>query len=85
MIKYRLEGVEDSEPLYRLATTILDYERASATELAALREILDELVISSRSRRNQRGVKRKMSNFRIRRGYKGSPLIDICATIMIVK
>ena len=36
VIEYRLEGVEGSEPLYRLATTILDYERAPATELAAL-------------------------------------------------
>ena len=36
VIEYRLEGVEGSEPLYRLATTILNYERAPATELAAL-------------------------------------------------
>jgi hypothetical protein len=50
-----------------------------------LEEILDELVASSRSRRNQRGVKRKMSSFPLRRGYKRSPLIDICAAIRIVK
>jgi hypothetical protein len=36
VIEYRLEGVEGAEPLYRLATTILDHERAPATELAAL-------------------------------------------------
>lgn len=36
VIDYRLEGVEDSEPLYRLVTTILDHEQAPATELAAL-------------------------------------------------
>ena len=36
VIEYRLEGVEDSEPLYRLATTVLDCERAPATDLAAL-------------------------------------------------
>jgi transposase IS4-like protein/DDE family transposase len=36
MIEYRLEGVEGAEPLYRLATTILDHELAPATELAAL-------------------------------------------------
>ena len=36
VIEYRLEGVEGAEPLYRLATTILDPERAPATELAAL-------------------------------------------------
>ena len=36
VVEYRLEGVEDSEPLYRLATTVLDPERAPAPELAAL-------------------------------------------------
>ena len=36
VIEYRLEGVEGAEPLYRLATTILDRERAPAAELAAL-------------------------------------------------
>lgn len=36
VIEYRLEGVEGAEPLYRLATTILDQELAPATELAAL-------------------------------------------------
>jgi hypothetical protein len=34
---------------------------------AVLDEILDERVVSSRGRRNKRGVKRKMSNFPIRR------------------
>ena len=33
---YRLDGVADAEPLYRLVTTILDHEKAPATELAAL-------------------------------------------------
>jgi hypothetical protein len=36
VIEYRLEGVEGTEPLYRLTTTILDHERSPATELAAL-------------------------------------------------
>ena len=36
VIEYRLEGVEGAEPSYRLATTILDHERAPAPELAAL-------------------------------------------------
>ena len=36
VIDYRLEGVEDADPLYRLVTTILDHEQAPATELAAL-------------------------------------------------
>lgn len=36
VIDYRLKGVEGSEPLYRLITTILDHEQAPAKELAAL-------------------------------------------------
>lgn len=36
VIDYRLEGIEGSEPLYRLATTILDPDKAPASELAAL-------------------------------------------------
>jgi len=36
VIEYRLEGVAGAEPLYRLATTILNHEPAPATELAAL-------------------------------------------------
>jgi hypothetical protein len=36
VIEYRLEGVEGAEPLYRLATTILEHELAPAAELAAL-------------------------------------------------
>jgi hypothetical protein len=52
---------------------------------AVLKEILDELVAARRHRRNRRGVKRKMSNFPLRRGYQRSPFIDICAAIRIVK
>jgi hypothetical protein len=36
VIDYRLEGVADAEPIYRLVTTILDPAIASAKELAAL-------------------------------------------------
>ncbi len=36
VIDYRLEGVADAEPIYRLVTTILDSEKAPARELAAL-------------------------------------------------
>jgi hypothetical protein len=36
VIEYCLEEVADSEPIYRLLTTILDYEKAPAEELAAL-------------------------------------------------
>ena len=36
VIEYVLEGVPDAEPFYRLITTIIDYEKAPAHELAAL-------------------------------------------------
>lgn len=36
VIDYKLEGVPDAEPIYRLLTTILDHEMAPAQELAAL-------------------------------------------------
>jgi hypothetical protein len=36
VIEYRLKGVSDAEPFYRLLTTILDPELAPAEELAAL-------------------------------------------------
>lgn len=36
VIEYTLEGVPDTEPIYRLLTTILDPELAPAAELAAL-------------------------------------------------
>jgi hypothetical protein len=36
VVEYRLEGVVDAEPLYRLVTTLLDPAQAPAEELAAL-------------------------------------------------
>ena len=36
LIEYRLDGVPDAEPLYRLITSLLDPESAPAAELAAL-------------------------------------------------
>lgn len=36
VIDYRLDGVADAEPIYRLVTTVLDPEAAPAEELAAL-------------------------------------------------
>ena len=36
LIEYRLEGIPDAEPLYRLITSLLDPESAPAAELAAL-------------------------------------------------
>jgi hypothetical protein len=51
-----------------------------------LEEILQERVVSSRNRRNPRGVKRKMSNFPIRRKTdRPLPAIDIATAIQILK
>jgi hypothetical protein len=36
VVEYRLEGITEAEPLYRVVTTILDPRRAPAAELAAL-------------------------------------------------
>jgi len=36
VVEYRLQGVADAEPLYRLVTTILDEAQAPAADLAAL-------------------------------------------------
>ena len=36
VIEYRLEGVADAEPIYRLVTSVLDPQQAPADELAAL-------------------------------------------------
>jgi len=36
VIEYRLQGVPDAEPIYRLVTTLLDPQQAPAPELAAL-------------------------------------------------
>jgi hypothetical protein len=51
-----------------------------------LDEILQERVVSSRNRRNPRGVKRKMSNFPLRR-RTSTPLqhINITKAIKILK
>ena len=51
-----------------------------------LDEILQDRVVSSRNRRNPRGVKRKMSNFPLRpRHVKALPKIDIRKAIRIVR
>jgi len=51
-----------------------------------LDEILQERVVSSRNRRNFRGIKRKMSNFPLRpRHVKPPPKIDIPSAIQILK
>jgi hypothetical protein len=51
-----------------------------------LAEILQERVVSSRNRRNRRGIKRKMSNFPIRRKTdRALPAINITDAIQIIK
>jgi len=51
-----------------------------------LKEILQERVVSSRSRRNPRGVKRKMSNFPLRpHGIKPLPPINPETAVRILK
>jgi hypothetical protein len=51
---------------------------------AVLAEILQERVVSSRNRRNPRGVKRKMSNFPIRRKTdRALPPINLAKAIQI--
>ena len=51
-----------------------------------LTELLDERVVSSRNRRNPRGVKRKMSNFPIRRKTnRALPTINLAEAIQISK
>lgn len=36
VIEYRLQGIADAEPIYRLLTSVLDWQQAPAQELAAL-------------------------------------------------
>ena len=51
-----------------------------------LEEILQERVVSSRNRRNPRGVKRKMSNFPLRpRGAPPLPPMQVSVVVIIVK
>jgi hypothetical protein len=53
VIDYRLEGIEGSEPIYRLAATILDPDQAPASELAALYHQRWEIGVSSQGHINQ--------------------------------
>jgi hypothetical protein len=51
-----------------------------------LQEILQERAISSRNRRNPRGVRRKMSNYPLRRRHQPAlPPIDFDKAIQILK
>ena len=51
-----------------------------------LEEILQERVVSSRGRRNPRGVKRKMSNFPLRPRSAGPlPPMHVSVVVIVVK
>ena len=53
---------------------------------AVLAEILEEKVVSSRGRQIPRGVKRKMSNFPLRRGHaSGTGRLDYSKHIKVLK
>jgi hypothetical protein len=61
-------------------------QQRAAFHDAVIAEILEERVVSSRNRRTPRGVKRKMSNFPIRRKTDCAlPVINITKTIQISK
>ena len=61
-------------------------EQRAAFHDAVIAEILQERVVSSRNRYTPRGVKRKMSNFPIRRKTdRALPPINIAEAIQILK
>ena len=68
------------------STALFPPPQRKAFHKSVLKEILQERVVSSRNRRNPRGVKRKMTNFPLRpRHFKPLPPIDIHKAIPIVK
>jgi hypothetical protein len=52
---------------------------------AALDEVLEVRVVSSRGRRNQRGVKRKMSNYHLRRRGQKPQQPNVHPAVVIIK
>jgi hypothetical protein len=52
---------------------------------AALDEVLEVRVVSSRGRRNQRGVKRKMSSYHLRRKGQGAQQPNVRPQVVILK
>jgi hypothetical protein len=69
-----------------MSTALFPPQQRRTFHNAVLDEILQERVVSSRNRRNPRGVKRKMSNFPLRpRHVKPLPKIDIRKAIRIIK
>lgn len=53
---------------------------------SVLDELLEQRVVSSRGRQNPRGVKRKMSNYRIRRKTPVRTLwVDLRKAVIVIK
>jgi hypothetical protein len=60
--------------------------KKKALHEAILDEILEERVVSSRNRINPRGVKRKMSNYKLRpRQRQGTCHLNIAERIKVIK
>ncbi|HYN79890.1 MAG TPA: hypothetical protein VES88_00195, partial [Gemmatimonadaceae bacterium] len=68
-----------------LPSTLFPPLERTAFHERVLEEILQERVASRRGRRNPRGVKRKMSNFPLRRHAKPTPPVSIKKAIRILK
>jgi hypothetical protein len=60
-------------------------EELALLHQAALDEVLEVRVVSSRGRRNQRGVKRKMSNYHLRRKGRKPQQSDVHPKVVIIK
>ena len=78
VVEYRLEGIADAEPLYRLVTTLLDPAAAPAAELAALYherwEIEGALAELKTHLRGARAVLRSKTPALVRQEFWGLPL-----------
>ncbi len=68
------------------ASSLFPPQQRNAFHKAVLEEILDERVVPRRGRRNPRGVKRKMSNYPLRRNQPTPPpVLDIQKHVRIIK
>ena len=69
-----------------IASPLFPPEERAAFHEGVLEEILEERAVSSRNRRNPRGVKRKMSIFPVRRrGSEPMPKLNLQLAIKIDK
>jgi len=86
VVEYRLEGVADAEPLYRLVTTILDPAQAPAADLAALYhehwEIEGALAELKTHRRGARVVLRSKTPDLVRQEFWGLLLAHFAVRVV---